>query len=192
MTAPPVIDWTPKSLKSLFGLAAMRRCDAVAREAFYRLENAKSKDEKVKAVIDYVVAFQRMSVELYDRDQQARDIIELIDSETPLDREGRREIAERLQELLFPKPAGSRRGQPIADVLYQSALADMMKEYLRAWAGLSAERAEEEVANHLGDKLETLRTRKRRAKRAMRLWLKSAPAAAEVLVKALLRRNRPA
>jgi hypothetical protein len=188
---------TPWTEESLFGQAAKMRCREASREAFFRLGRAKSEDEKVKATIDFVVAHQRMWLELYDRDRRASDIIDLIDSETPLDREARRLIVERLQELLFQEPKGRRRGEDPVTGLYRSAHADMMKEYLRAWAGLSAERAEEEVANHFGEKLETLRTRKRRAKRAMRLWLKSlapSPVAAgcEKLLAVLLRRNRPA
>jgi hypothetical protein len=199
-----VVSW---SQESLFGLAAMRRCDAAASEAFERLQKAKSKDEKVKAVIDYVLAHQRMTAELYDRDQRARDIIDLIDSETPLDREERRRIAERLQELLFSKPAAPPcRWRHIGDDLYQSARADMMKEYLRVWAGLSAERAEEEVANHLGINIDTLIQRKKRAKRATQKLLRSVPPPVgeeaqlkaqllkkivDVSVATLLRHNRP-
>jgi hypothetical protein len=156
-----VINWTQKSV---LGHAAIKRYIAASREAWERLTKAKSKSEKVKAIIDFVVAAHQMSMP--DRDQRAKEIIDLIDSEIPLDREGRREISENLRLLLFPKPIDRRR-QYCADLSDQAAHADMMKDFVREGADLSATEAEQEVARYFGIDVETLKKRKLRAKRAV-------------------------
>jgi hypothetical protein len=155
-----VINWTQKSVLKH---AAIKRYIAATREIGESLEKAKSKSEKINATIDFVVAAHRMRDELFNRDQRAKEIIDLIDSEIPLDREGRREVGEDLRLLLFPKPINQRR-QHRADLSYQLADADMMKHCLRGWAGLSATEAEQEVAKLLGIKVEALQKRKVRAR----------------------------
>jgi hypothetical protein len=53
---------------------------------------------------DLVLALQRLFGELSDRDRRANEIVDLIDSETPLDGEDRCQMANELRELFFPKP----------------------------------------------------------------------------------------
>jgi hypothetical protein len=162
VTVPRAIKWTPESL---FGQAACQHYiaeSASAGEAFLkRLKKAKSKDEKVKATIDFFVGEHRRRLESYGRDQQAKEIVDLIDSESPLDREGRREISEKLRQLLSLPLQYSR------DLSYEPIQPDPvhMKDFLQTWAGLTASEAEGEVASHLGVEAETLKKQKQRAMR---------------------------
>jgi hypothetical protein len=152
------------------GIAAeslIRRGIAARKEAWGRLKRATSKSEKARAAIDYVVAVQKIGEVAGDREQAAKDIFALLDSDTPLDDpEDRRDLRRQLQ-LLFLAPTSPRR-QRFADLSHDLGFADVLKNFVRAQAGLSALEAEQEVAEYLGTNVETLRKRKVRARQEMR------------------------
>jgi hypothetical protein len=165
-----VIDYTKAVTdvdRALYGDAAMRRGDAVAREALDRWAKAKSKAERIKAAIDYVVAFQKMAEEACDPERTAKEIIALVASDTPLDCEGRHDLGRVLQRLLFPELIDPRRRR-IADRSYDIAWEETLKDHLRAMADLPACEAEQEVAGYLGISVEALRKKRVRARQEER------------------------
>jgi hypothetical protein len=159
--------------------AIIRRYLEASRGARERLRKAKSKSEKVKATIAFVAARYRMEEELNDGEQRAREIIDLIDSEKPLDRESRRMIGKELRRLFFPEPidhhirdsaSGSADDavgmiEAAAGISPDQKHEDVLKGYLQSWAGLTATTAEEEVARYFGIKVEALKQREKRAGR---------------------------
>jgi hypothetical protein len=142
--------------------ATLKRWTSAHAEAYERVQKAKSRGEKVKATINYALALKKSEVELNDLGRIAKAMTDLIDSGTPLHREERRYISRVLRQLCSPEPTDQqRRGRAN---WHESDDAYFIKHYLRKICGLTALKAEQEVADYLGISLDTLRTRKRRAK----------------------------
>jgi hypothetical protein len=143
--------------------ATIKRWVPALDEAYERVQKAKSRNEKVKATIDYALTLKKSEVELNDPGRRAKAMIDLIDSGTPLHREERRYTSGELRRLFSPEPIKKRR--PGLAHWQESHDADFIKYHLRKICDLTALEAEQEVADYLNISVETLRTRKKRAKK---------------------------
>jgi hypothetical protein len=142
-TKPKPIDWAAVAAASGARTldederATIKRWVPALDEAYERVQQAKARDEKVNATIDYALTFQKIEAEL----------------------NGGRE------ELFLSEPDRKRR-RALAH-WKESEDANFIKHFLGKICSLTALEAEQEVAKYLGVNVETLRKRKTRARQIL-------------------------